>query len=60
MNKEKMIKLTKYLNSLEDRLSSPVTSKWEHSPDTYRQFLKREISDLKKQLDAAKLEGVKK
>lgn len=55
-----MIKLTKYLNSLEDRLSSPVTSKWEHSPDTYRQFLKREISDLKKQLDAAKLEGVKK
>ena len=58
MNKEKLISLLKYMGRLEDKLNSPVTLKHAHRPDTYKEFLKREIAMVKAKVDAAVLEGM--
>lgn len=57
MNKEKLISLNKYLQELANRLASPVTKKHDRHPETYKQFLKNEISSVQKKLDDAKLES---
>jgi len=61
MNKNKKISLTKYLNSLMDRLngslSGAIPEKHLHRPDSYKQYLTREIATIKNKLEADKLEG---
>lgn len=59
MNKDKMARLTKYQASLKDRQTSPVPAKHVSHPATYKQFLERELATVTKQLDEAKMEGVK-
>ncbi len=59
MSKEKIVSLNKYLGGLKERLISPTPVKHLGNPDTYRQFLEREIRAVQLKLDAAKLEGVK-
>lgn len=60
MKKEKVVSLTKYLDRLNDKLTSPVTKKHTHHPDSFKQFLKREIDMVKAKLEVARLEGVDK
>ncbi len=59
LTKDKLVSLTKYLEHLKDRLKAPTPPKHANHPDTFRNFLNNEISIVTKQLDAAKLDGVK-
>ncbi len=60
MRKEKLVSLTKYLDKLNNSLSSPTPAKHVGHPETYKQYLLREIAVIKAQLDAARLEGTGK
>lgn len=60
MNNEKFISLTKYLDSLVNRLEAPIPEKHKTHPEAYKQFLKGEISMVKVKLELAKLEGLTK
>lgn len=59
MTKEKKASLTKYVQELTNKLETAVPSKHKGHPESYKQFLQREITIVKAQLEAAKLEGVK-
>lgn len=59
VSKEKLISLNKYLSSLKDKLSSPTPEKHKDHPETYKQFLEREIRAVGLKLEAAKIDGVK-
>lgn len=60
MTKEKMIKLEKYLLTLQQRLDSSVPQKHTNHPETYKRFLRNEISLVKGTIERAKLEGTNK
>lgn len=61
MKKEKQMKLTRYLNNLEDKLTSKhLPLKHTNRPASYRLFLNREIATVKAKLAAALIEGVEK
>lgn len=60
MTKEKLIKLTKYMNDLSDKLNASIPDKHKDSPNTYKNFLKHEINLVKSKLEAAKLEAMVK
>lgn len=60
MTKEKIANLTRYVESLKNRLSSPTPSKHAAHPASYRQFLEREIQVATKQLEDSKLQGAGK
>lgn len=55
MNKEKLGRLVKYAEDLKAKLSSPLPEKHKHSPDTYKQFLTRELEAVTNQLERARL-----
>lgn len=60
MTKEKIISLTKYQAQLKDKLSSTtVPTKHVNRVASYKRFLTSELEAVTKQLDAAKMEGVK-
>lgn len=60
MNKEKIERLTVYLNKMKSRLTDPIPVKHKRHPDTYLNFLNREIKVVVAQLEEARLEGIQK
>lgn len=60
MNKEKLIRYEIYLLHLTNKMTSLTPKKHQKHPETYKQFLSREISDVNKKIAALKLEGVDK
>jgi hypothetical protein len=56
MTKEKEKSLTKYLQDLNHKLTSPVPEKHKGHPQTYHNFLRLEIKSTKSKLDAWVLE----
>lgn len=56
MTKEKKISLKKYMDDMSGKLSGPTPEKHKDRPETYKNFLKREIAMVKSQLDAEALE----
>lgn len=60
MTKEKIVSLTKYLQSLNNRLTSSIPDKHKNHPETFMAFLKNEVEAVSKQLADAKLEGTGK
>ena len=54
MTKEKLASLTKYVNDLKSKLSSPIPSKHAESPKGYLNFLKFEIERTQATIDAGK------
>jgi hypothetical protein len=57
MNKEKMIALSKYIESLKDRLTAVVPEKHKGHVKTYHDFLKNEIKMTSDKLEKERLEG---
>lgn len=57
MTKEKKASLTKYLNSMQDKLTSKIPEKHIHSPESYKNFLKNEIRMVKGKLDRELMES---
>lgn len=57
MRKEKAVSLEKYLSSAVAKLASAVPKKHEGHPETYKNFLKKEIFAVQKQLEEHKLEA---
>ncbi len=57
MNKDKKESLVKYQTQLANKLTDKVPSKHEGHPETYKEYLKRELQSVTDQLEAAKLEG---
>ena len=55
MSKEKVLRLTKYLTEMKDKLSNPIPSKHKDHPDNYKRFLNSEISTTSAKIDALKL-----
>ncbi len=55
MNQDKYKKLAVYATSLKNRLSDPTPKKHVGHPETYSQFLNRELDAVSKQLADAKL-----
>jgi hypothetical protein len=55
MNNEKLITLSKYLEDLKNRLSGAVPPKHANHPETYKNFLRNEISAANKKLEEIKL-----
>lgn len=56
MNKDRIERLKKYVALMQERLSGPTPSKHATSPQTYRQFLEREIDFTKRKI--RELEGL--
>lgn len=56
MTSDKLQSLTKYVSDMKSKLSSPTPDKWKHSPDSYRQFLEREIKFAEKKIDDSKMD----
>jgi hypothetical protein len=57
MTKEKMQTLSKYVEDCQNKLAAPIPEKQKKRETQYREYLRREISQTKAQLDAAKMEG---
>lgn len=57
LSKEKIVSLTKHLVATQDKLSAQIPDKHKDHPESYKQFLLREIESTKTKLDAAKLES---
>lgn len=51
MSKEKAKSLMKYAESIKQKLASPTPGKWQHSPESYKQYLERELKLVNKTLD---------
>lgn len=51
---EKIQSLERYIDSIKYRLTSTITPKWEHSPESYKAFLERELK-----LTSLKVSGLK-
>lgn len=60
MTRDKLLSLTKYLDKLNNMITSPTPDKHIGHPETYRLYLVREIAVVKAKLDEAKLEGLTK
>lgn len=59
MTKEKVKSLQKYLEITQNKLNSAIPEKHKDHPATYKRFLQNEIQTVQKQLDAAKMDGLK-
>ncbi len=60
MTKEKIVSLTKYQVQLKEKLSATTfPAKHKSRPLQYTQYLANELATVTRQLDDAKLEGVK-
>lgn len=57
LTREKKVNLTKYIQTLKDRLASPIPKKHAGHPATFTLFLQRELTMAQAKLDADKLEG---
>jgi hypothetical protein len=57
MSKEKIQSLTKYVNDLKAKQSSPLSEKQKNRPAQYKQFLEREIASTQAKIDAMKMSG---
>lgn len=55
MSKEKVQKLQKYVDEMKSKLSGEVPPKHQHAPESYRNFLTKEINMASKKLEALKL-----
>lgn len=53
-NKDKIIKITSYINHITERLSQPTPDKHKDSPKTYKAFLENELRLAKAKLERAK------
>ncbi len=61
MANDKLTRLTRYVDDLKNKLTSPVPQKRAKSPETYKTFLRREIETHSRKIDELKLiEPVKK
>lgn len=60
MDKVKLQSLTKYAQDLKNKLESPIPPKHASHPDTYKQFLKHELSAVTAKLEKAKLDAAGK
>lgn len=60
MTRQKLVNLNKYLIDLKNRLEAPTPSKHEGHPESYKQYLKREIQTVESTLEQAKLEAMSK
>lgn len=49
--KEKIVKLNKYIQDLKYRLADPTPAKHKGHPESYKQFLVREISIAQAKID---------
>lgn len=58
MNKETLGKLQKYAEHLKSRQESALPEKHKHRPDTYKQFLERELKVVNAKIDQIKTFGV--
>ena len=59
MTKEKQASLSKYVQELKNRMSSPIPAKHAGHPATFKAFLEKEIAMTQAKLDEAKLTEVK-
>ncbi len=57
MTKDKKISLQKYVLDLTNKLSAPTPAKHKDHPETYKNFLRREISIVSKQLEEERMGG---
>lgn len=55
MTKDKRVSLEKYVKGLVQKLADPTPSKHKGHPETYKNFLKREIAIVIKQLEEDRL-----
>lgn len=55
--KEKIIKLTKYVEDMKSRLGSDTPAKHASHPQAYKQFLEREIVAATRKIESLKLSG---
>lgn len=56
MSKEKLIKLTKYSDSIKSKLAEKVLpEKQKNRPEQYRQFLERELAMVTSKMDVLKM-----
>ena len=55
--KEKLDRLGRYLDHLNNRITGPVPEKHLKHPETYKQFLAREITMVRNQIEHIKLEN---
>ncbi len=54
MSKEKLKGLQKYSEDLKNKLGFPTPAKHQNSPETYRQFLNRELDSVSKKIEYLK------
>ncbi len=52
MTKEKMVSLVAYIADCKSKLSSAVPVKHKDHPESYKNFLKKEIEDTTKKVDS--------
>lgn len=55
MSKEKLVRLTRYVFDLTNKLTSNVPLKHKDHPETYKRFLKNEIAATNKVIEEIKL-----
>lgn len=55
MNKDRLNSLLKYATGLKDRLDAPIPEKHKGHPESYKNFLKHEISLAERKIEALKL-----
>ena len=55
----KVQSLEKYLQEMNNKLSSPIPERHKHNPRTYVDFLSHEIKMTKAKIDNLKVEGKK-
>jgi hypothetical protein len=61
MSKEKLQRLTKYADSLKNRLAEKtLPEKQKNRPIQYKQFLERELSTVTSQIESIKMSGADK
>ena len=54
MSKEKIASLTKYADGIRNRIASPTPEKHKENPQTYKQFLDRELDMVNKNIETLK------
>lgn len=60
LSKEKVASLVKYQAQIQEKLAAPIPAKHKANPGTYKQHLLRELEDVTKKIEDAKMEGVAK
>lgn len=59
MNKDKLNSLIKYANQIKERMDSTTPEKHKSREESYRNFLKHELSIVTRQIEGMKLAGTK-